>query len=174
MKIILSFFMHLVDKRDVSGRKIRSFYILSSRCQYCPSQLSQWMFGEICSTGRFGKVSQTKYGHSGCAFFPLFVHRLDLEVCSDSHLDVQVRNDSSQSCTLGYSLAMNTEGSVVLLRIRRSNFCWSSTDSKAGLIISFFHSDDSVLHSEVDPLSLSGAYGGRASKGWLEVASTIH
>lgn len=49
------------------------------------------MFGEICSSGRIGKVSQTKYGHSGWAFFsPLLVHRPDLEVCSDSHLDVLV------------------------------------------------------------------------------------
>lgn len=76
-------------------------HILSSRCQHCPSEASgkdQWVFGEIRSSGRIGKVSQAKYGHSGCAsfrFFSLLVHGPDLEVCSDSRLDPLVMSESS-------------------------------------------------------------------------------
>lgn len=95
IKFISVYFFNInacgTQKRCFIGTRLSC--ILSSRCQHYPSQFSQrgqWMFGEICSSGRIGKVSQTKYGHSGCAFFFLLVHRPALEVCSDSHLDILV------------------------------------------------------------------------------------
>lgn len=46
------------------------------------------MFWGIGCSRRIGKVSQAKYGQSGCeGFYFLLVHRPVLEVCSDPYLD---------------------------------------------------------------------------------------
>lgn len=72
------------------------------------------MFGEICSSGRAGKVSQTKYGYTGCAFLfsPPLVHRPDSELCKDSHLDVLVKHENSDESTQGRAVLQQIQKDV--------------------------------------------------------------
>lgn len=106
-------------------------------------QRGQWMFGEVCSSWRIGKVSRTKYGHSGCVlFFFLLVHRPDLQVCSDSHLDILVHMLHSSTAQTFYTLILT--------------FKWVCCWWKSHLIVTLFLFPPQVLQNlylfEADPL----------------------
>lgn len=135
------------------------------------------MLGEICSSGRVGKVCQTKYGPSGCAFSPFLVPRPDLELCSDSHLHVLVKNERSHNfCSLGFTVAQLKpfvglfRSSIIL------TFCWSATNSNLNLDLAFSSPGDTKSYFTLKLIffSVSAAYKGRVCKRWFEVASTIH
>ncbi len=105
-------------------------------------------------------------------FFPLLVHRPDLEVCSDSHLDVLVHIHIALWVTQHNTFVGLFRSGLML------TFCWSATgdESDLNLSLAFFSLRwCKTYFTDADPPSVPAAIWGQSvSKGWLEVASTIH